>query len=90
MNNFVSGSDAQATEWRRQQLAGAIRASLGAANNDDDARPTAAFKAIPSAGESGDSGSDPPSTHTEPLTDGQGNFIFAGGDIVVVVGVPNS
>ena len=26
--------------------------------------------------------------HDEPLTDGQGNFIFAGGDIVVVTGVP--
>lgn len=25
--------------------------------------------------------------HDEPLTDGQGNFIFAGGDIVVVTGV---
>jgi hypothetical protein len=28
-------------------------------------------------------------THAEPLTDGNGNFIFAGGDIVVVLGVPN-
>ena len=27
--------------------------------------------------------------HAEPLTDGASNFIFAGGDIVVVVGVPN-
>jgi hypothetical protein len=27
--------------------------------------------------------------HDEPLTDGASNFIFAGGDIVVVVGVPN-
>jgi hypothetical protein len=27
--------------------------------------------------------------HDEPLTDGNSNFIFAGGDIVVVVGVPN-
>jgi len=29
------------------------------------------------------------SVHAEPLTDGNGNFIFAGGDIIVVVGVPN-
>jgi hypothetical protein len=34
------------------------------------------------------------STHSEPLTDGNGNFCFAatltkGGDIIVVVGVPN-
>jgi len=29
------------------------------------------------------------SVHSESLTDGQGNFIFAGGDIVTVVGVPN-
>ena len=28
-------------------------------------------------------------THSEPLTDGNSNFIFADGDIVVVVGVPN-
>jgi hypothetical protein len=33
-------------------------------------------------------------THDEPLTDGNGNFIFAatlttGGDIIVVIGVPN-
>lgn len=33
-------------------------------------------------------------THDEPLTDGDGNFIFAatlttGGDIIVVIGVPN-
>jgi hypothetical protein len=28
-------------------------------------------------------------THDEPLTDGLGNFIFAGGDIVTVMGVPN-
>jgi hypothetical protein len=28
--------------------------------------------------------------HDEPLTDGNSNFIFAGGDIIVVVGVPNS
>ena len=33
-------------------------------------------------------------THDEPLTDGNANFIFAatlttGGDIIVVVGVPN-
>jgi hypothetical protein len=28
-------------------------------------------------------------THSEPLTDGNSNFIFANGDIVVVVGVPN-
>ncbi|MGD0905130.1 MAG: hypothetical protein ABR924_19735 [Terracidiphilus sp.] len=28
-------------------------------------------------------------THAEPLTDGVGDFIFAGGDIVVVLGVPN-
>lgn len=28
-------------------------------------------------------------THAEPLTDGASNFIFSGGDIVVVVGVPN-
>jgi hypothetical protein len=27
--------------------------------------------------------------HDEPLTDGNSNFIFAGGDIVVVVGIPN-
>jgi hypothetical protein len=29
------------------------------------------------------------STHDEPLTDGNGNFIFAGGDIIVLTGVPN-
>jgi len=29
------------------------------------------------------------STHAEPLTDGSSNFIFAAGDIVCVVGVPN-
>jgi hypothetical protein len=34
------------------------------------------------------------STHSEPLTDGNANFIFAatltvGGDIIVVTGVPN-
>lgn len=29
------------------------------------------------------------STHAEPLTDGNSNFIFAAGDIVVVVGVPD-
>ena len=28
-------------------------------------------------------------THDEPLTDGMGNLIFAGGDVVVVIGVPN-
>lgn len=28
-------------------------------------------------------------THSESLTDGNSNFIFAGGDIVTVVGVPN-
>jgi hypothetical protein len=28
-------------------------------------------------------------THAEILTDGSGNFIFAGGDLVYVVGVPN-
>jgi hypothetical protein len=28
-------------------------------------------------------------THAEPLTDGLGNFIFAGGDVIVVVGVSN-
>jgi hypothetical protein len=28
-------------------------------------------------------------THDESLTDGASNFIFAGGDIVTVVGVPN-
>jgi len=27
--------------------------------------------------------------HDEPLTDGASNFIFAGGDVVVVTGVPN-
>jgi len=27
--------------------------------------------------------------HDEPLTDGQGNFIFAGGDVIVVRGIPN-
>lgn len=36
----------------------------------------------------------PTNTHDEPLTDGNGNFIFAatlttGGDIIVCVGVPN-
>ena len=30
-----------------------------------------------------------PATHSEPLTDGNSNFIFAAGDIIVVVGVPN-
>lgn len=35
-----------------------------------------------------------PATHDEPLTDGNGNIIFAatmtmGGDVVVVIGVPN-
>lgn len=29
------------------------------------------------------------STHAESLTDGNSNFIFAGGDIVTVLGVPN-
>ena len=28
-------------------------------------------------------------THSEPLTDGQGNLIFANGDVVMVSGVPN-
>ena len=28
-------------------------------------------------------------THAEPLTDGASNFSFAGGDIIVAVGVPN-
>lgn len=28
-------------------------------------------------------------THAEPLTDGLGDFIFAGGDIIVVLGVHN-
>lgn len=28
-------------------------------------------------------------THDEPLTDGNSNFIFANGDVVVVIGVPN-
>jgi hypothetical protein len=28
-------------------------------------------------------------THDEVLTDGQGNFIFANGDVITVVGVPN-
>jgi hypothetical protein len=27
--------------------------------------------------------------HDEPLTDGNSNFIFAGGDCIVVVGIPN-
>lgn len=31
----------------------------------------------------------PFNTHSESLTDGAGNFIFAGGDIVTVVGVPD-
>jgi hypothetical protein len=36
----------------------------------------------------------PSSTHDEPLTDGNGNFIFAatlttGGDIIVLTGIPN-
>ena len=40
------------------------------------------------------SGSGAPTTHSESLTDGNANFIFAatlttGGDIIVVVGVPN-
>lgn len=30
-----------------------------------------------------------PNVHDEPLTDGASNFIFAAGDVVVVVGVPN-
>ncbi len=30
-----------------------------------------------------------PTVHDEPLTDGASNFIFASGDVVVVVGVPN-
>jgi hypothetical protein len=30
-----------------------------------------------------------PTVHDEPLTDGGSNFIFAAGDVVVVVGVPN-
>lgn len=39
-------------------------------------------------------GSVPSGTHDEPLTDGNGNLIFAatlstGGDIVVATGVPN-
>ena len=29
-------------------------------------------------------------THSESLTDGFGNFIFAGGDIITVIGIPNS
>lgn len=29
------------------------------------------------------------STHDEPLTDGNSNIIFAKGDVVVVIGVPN-
>lgn len=29
------------------------------------------------------------STHDEPLTDGLGNLIFAGGDVIVVIGVSN-
>lgn len=28
-------------------------------------------------------------THAEPLTDGHGNFIFANGDVIMVIGVPN-
>ena len=28
-------------------------------------------------------------THSEPLTDGNSNFIFANGDIIVAFGVPN-
>jgi hypothetical protein len=28
-------------------------------------------------------------THVEPLTDGQGNLIFANGDVVMVFGVSN-
>lgn len=36
-----------------------------------------------------DSASSSGGTHAEPLTDGNGNFIFAAGDIVCVVGVPN-
>jgi hypothetical protein len=28
-------------------------------------------------------------THAEPLTDGNSNFIFTPGDIIVVTGVPN-
>lgn len=30
-----------------------------------------------------------PTVHDEPLTDGNSNFIFAAGDIIVVVGIPN-
>ncbi len=30
-----------------------------------------------------------PVFHDEPLTDGNGNFIFAGGDCIVVTGIPN-
>lgn len=35
------------------------------------------------------SGSSASTTHSESLTDGNSNFIFAGGDIVTVVGVAN-
>lgn len=50
---------------------------------------------VAASGTSGPSGPSGPSggssgTHDEPLTDGQGNFIFDGaGDIIVVTGIPN-
>ena len=37
----------------------------------------------------GGGGIPPPNTHEEILTDGSGNFILAGGDIIMVLGVPN-
>jgi len=40
-------------------------------------------------GGGGGGGSTIPTVHDESLTDGLGNFIFAAGDIVTVVGVPN-
>lgn len=47
---------------------------------------TGAVSVITGGGGGGTSSS---GTHSEPLTDGNSNFIFANGDIIVAFGVPN-
>jgi len=48
LNNFVNGSDAQATEWALQSSPGSISATFGATSNDDYAMALIAFQPQPS------------------------------------------
>ncbi len=55
---------------------------IGSTGALGQAGPTGSTGAVGAAGPPG------PPTYAEPLTDGQGNFVFANGDIVMVLGAP--